>query len=128
MLLNDRRRHLDERQHGVVAARIANITHGQNQHTLRSAILPVQPIRQSDAAEMLNVSERTVRSARTVIDEGAPELVAAVETGRVAADVAALPKAQQTEIVAHVDLAAATQTILQMHSRHWLCTLPCQSR
>jgi N6-adenosine-specific RNA methylase IME4 len=53
---------------------------------------------------MLNVSERSVRSAAEVRDHGAPELVHAVEHGRVsvsaAADVAELPEGEQREIVA----------------------------
>lgn len=102
--LNLRRRHLDESQRGVVAAKIANMRHGGDRRSDQAANLPVENVSQSAAAEMLNVSERTVRSARTVIDEGAPELVAAVETGIVsvsaAADVATLPKPQQAEIVA----------------------------
>lgn len=99
--LNLRRRHLDESQRAVVAAKLANMKQGNYS---KAANLPVSPVSQSDAADMLNVSERTVRSARAVIDEGAPELVEAVEHGRVsvsaAADVATLPKQQQSEIVA----------------------------
>jgi N6-adenosine-specific RNA methylase IME4/ParB-like chromosome segregation protein Spo0J len=99
--LNLRRRHLDESQRAIVAAKLANMRQG---NFSKAANLPVSPVSQSSAADMLNVSERTVRSARTVIDEGAPELVEAVEHGRVsvsaASDLATLPKQQQTEIVA----------------------------
>jgi hypothetical protein len=99
--LNLRRRHLDESQRAIVAAKLANMRQG---NFSKAANLPVSPVSQSSAADMLNVSERTVRSARTVIDEGAPELVEAVEHGRVsvsaAADVATLPTQQQVEIVA----------------------------
>jgi N6-adenosine-specific RNA methylase IME4 len=53
---------------------------------------------------MLNVGKRSVERARAVIDEGASELIAEVEQGRIsvsaAADVATLPKSQQVEIVA----------------------------
>jgi N6-adenosine-specific RNA methylase IME4 len=97
--LNLHRRHLDESQRALVAARIATLPLGANQHTA-SANLPTQ----AEAADMLKVSERTVRTARRVVDEGAPELVSAVEGGRVsvsaAADVAELPKDRQREIVA----------------------------
>ena len=37
-----------------------------------------------DAAEKLNVSERTVKTAKQIKEKGSPELVAAVESGKVA--------------------------------------------
>jgi len=37
-----------------------------------------------DAAEKLNVSERTVNTAKQIKEKGSPELVAAVESGKVA--------------------------------------------
>lgn len=96
--LNLHRRHLDESQRAVVAARIATLPKGANQHAQICA--PSQ----SDAAELLSVSRRTVQSAREVLDQGDPELVSAVERGEVsvsaAADVAELPKEKQREIVA----------------------------
>lgn len=97
--LNLHRRHLDESQRAMVAAKIATLPKGANQHTA-PANLPTQP----EAAALLNVSERTVRSARRVLDRGSGELVSAVESGRVsvsaAADVTEFPKPRQSEIVA----------------------------
>ncbi|MGE0290390.1 MAG: MT-A70 family methyltransferase [Bradyrhizobium sp.] len=94
------RRHLTESQRGMVAAKLAKLPKGVNQHTAASANLPTQ----TQAADMLNVSERTLRTAKVVEEHGSPELVAAVETGVVsvsaAADVATLPKEEQVEIVA----------------------------
>lgn len=75
----------------MVAARIATLQDGERK-VGKFADVPTQP----QAAQMLNVSERTVRSARAVQSQGAPELVAAVETGKVsvsaAADVATLKR------------------------------------
>lgn len=136
--LNLRRRHLDESQRAMVAAKLANLSAGDNQHTVRGpanlpdlpahrppnkpADLPLEiaapdlfsaepadvapvaaladdddeswndvfekagvetppvpapilisPVSQSQAASMLNVSERTVRAAVKVKDEGARE-------------------------------------------------------
>ena len=78
----------------------------------KGANLPLLPKAEPEAAEvtvaeaaaLLNVSERSVKSARKVHDQGAPELVAALDQGKVAvstaADIATLPKAEQAEVVA----------------------------
>ncbi|NGM47973.1 hypothetical protein G5B31_20875, partial [Rhodobacter sp. SGA-6-6] len=39
----------------------------------------IAPVSQAQAAEMLNVSERSVRAAKTVIAKAAPEVIEAVE-------------------------------------------------
>lgn len=118
---NLHRRHLSESQRASVAAKLANMRAGDNQHGRGGANLPdllgeskPAPVTVARAAEMLNVSERSVKSARKVQERGAPELVAAVDDGRVsvaaAADIAEAPKAEQVEIVARGEreiLAAA---------------------
>ena len=94
--LNLRRRHLDESQRAMVAAMLATLKLGDNQH---SEGLPI-----GRSSELLNVGERSVARAREVIDRGATELVQAVERGRVsvsaAADIATQPIEEQREIVA----------------------------
>lgn len=96
--LNLHRRHLDESQRAMVASRLATLPRGANQHAQICA--PSQ----DEAAELLNVSRRSVQQAKKVSDDGAPELVEAVEQGRVsvnaAATIAEAPKDQQREIVA----------------------------
>lgn len=93
---NLRRRHLDESQRAMVAARLATLKLGDNQH---SEGLPI-----GRGSELLNVGERTVARAREVQEHGTPELVHAVERGAVsvsaAADVATLSVQEQREIVA----------------------------
>lgn len=90
--LNLKRRHLSESQRAMVAAKLATISHGGDRRSDQAANLPVG---QAQAAELLNVSERTVRAAAKVKNEGAASLVQAVERGAVsvsaAADVATLP-------------------------------------
>lgn len=97
--LNLHRRHLNETQRSMVAARIATLSHGQTQSG-QLADVPTQ----SDAADMLNVGERTVRRAREVIEHGAPELVGAVERGEIAvsaaASIADMEPEEQAAIVA----------------------------
>lgn len=100
--LNLRRRHLDESQRSLVASKLENVGHGGDRKSSdQNANLHLD---RAGAAAMLNVSPRSVATAAKVLDEGAPELVAAVERGEVsvsaAADVATLPKAEQVEIVA----------------------------
>lgn len=95
---NVARRHLDESQRAMAAAKIATLQRGVNQHA------SIEAPSQSNAASLLNVSRSGVQRAREVLDEGDESLVKAVERGTVsvsaAADVASLPKAEQAEIVA----------------------------
>lgn len=90
--LNLVRRHLDESQRAMVAAKMANMEQGHRSDLQPSANL--QKVSQEDAAKMLNVSTRTVASAAKVRKEADPEVVQAVERGVIsvaaAADVAKL--------------------------------------
>lgn len=108
---NLHRRHLTESQRASVAAKLANMRHGEraDYRADRGANLPIcdapaAPVTVSEAAAMLSVSERSVKSARKVHEKGAPELVAAVDAGEVsvsaAADIADRPRDVQAEIVA----------------------------
>lgn len=120
---NLHRRHLTESQRASVAAKLANM--GQGRPAEKPANLPLLPeqdekpaaVSQSDAARLLNVSERSVRTARKVHEQGSPELIAAVDAGEVsvsaAADLAEMPKAEQTEIVARgkKEILAAAKAI-----------------
>jgi N6-adenosine-specific RNA methylase IME4 len=100
--LNLKRRHLNESQRAMVAAKLANMPHGGDRNSDQAANLPL--VSQSTAADLLNVSDRSIRSAKTVQENGVPELKSAVESGRVsvsaAADIASRPIDEQTEVVA----------------------------
>ena len=100
---NLHRRHLNESQRGMVAAKIANFPRGRPEENP-----PIGGFSTADAAQMLNVGTRTIERARTVRDHGAPELIDVVEQGRVsvsaAADVATLPQEEQAEIVARGEI------------------------
>ncbi len=111
--LNLARRHLSESQRANVAARLANMGHGQRADYAgdRPADLPLlgeavgpAPVTQADAAKLMNVSERMVRAAKHVQADAPPEIVQAVDDGRLsvslAAQVADLPEEVQAEIVA----------------------------
>lgn len=98
---NLQRRHLNETQLGIVAARLANLKHGGDR-SKQAATLPVAVVTQANAAEMLHVSERTVRDARKVLDKATPALLARAESGEVAVSVVAklvdLPASAQNEL------------------------------
>lgn len=101
---NLHRRHLTESQRASIAARVANMPRGTNQHARASANLPTHnepglslseqaaakpPLTSNaDAADMLNVSERSVRSARKVHDTAPPEVSRAVDEGRMSVSLA----------------------------------------
>jgi hypothetical protein len=99
--LNLHRRHLNESQRAMVAAKMATLRQGDNSNA------PIGALAQSQAADLLNVSRRAVQRAAVVRDEATPELARAVESGRVsvsaAADVATLSMEEQAEIVAKGD-------------------------
>jgi hypothetical protein len=99
--LNLRRRHLDESQRAMVAAKLATLKRGDNQHS------PIGETSQAKAAELLNVGKRSVERAAEVRDRGAPELVHAVEQGGVSVSAAAVIAGQsieeQRQILAQVE-------------------------
>lgn len=120
--LNLHRRHLNESQRAMVAARIATLGRGGdrgNQFTGGKA--PIGGMPQPKAAELLNVGERSVQRAREVQQSGAPELVEAVERGEVAVSTAAViaqePPQVQREVVQLSD-REIVQRAKQIQQRH----------
>jgi N6-adenosine-specific RNA methylase IME4 len=99
--LNLKRRHLSESQRAMVAARVANLAHGE-----RKTDRPIG-LSQPEAAQLLNVGERSVKRARTVQEQGVPELAAAVDRGSVAVSTAEVvarePVEVQRQVLAQVD-------------------------
>jgi N6-adenosine-specific RNA methylase IME4 len=100
--LNINRRHLDESQRAMVAAKLATLRQGA-----RTDLSPIGEKSQAQAAELLNVGKRSVERAREVQQQGDPDLVRAVETGKVsvsaAADIASLSREEQREILAKLN-------------------------
>lgn len=115
--MNLARRHLDEAQRAMCAARVANMKHGgdrkskiENQEAnwpldqTEKKPEPQPKITLNKAAEQFNVSERSIKRARTVQEKGVPELAQAVDDGKVslnaASAVSELPREEQVEVVA----------------------------
>jgi hypothetical protein len=80
----------------MVAKKLATLEHGQRQTGKFAGVTT-----QAEAASMLKVSERSVRTAGAVIDKAVPEIVTAVENGDVSVSAAAQfvkqPKEEQAK-------------------------------
>jgi hypothetical protein len=77
--LNLTRRHLNESQRAMIAARLANMSHGGDRTSKQAADLPLATS-QAEAAKLLNVSGRLLRDAKVIAVE-APDEVAAIDAG-----------------------------------------------
>lgn len=97
------RRHLDTSQRAMVASRLAKLTPGRPAENAETSVISST---QEEAAAVLNVSVDSVQAARKVEEAGTPELVKAVDAGKVsvsaAAALAALPVERQVEIIGEV--------------------------
>ena len=75
---NLHRRHLNESQRAMIAARIATIPHGGVRQVGNAA----EGTTQGEAAQRLRVSKRSTTKAKLVISDGTPEQIAAIDEGR----------------------------------------------
>jgi hypothetical protein len=93
---NMHRRQMTIGQRALVATKLASFTQGRPKKSGASAGLP-----QKAVAASLGIDERRIREAKTVVDQGVPELVAALDAGDVdlkaAAAIAELPEDEQRE-------------------------------
>jgi N6-adenosine-specific RNA methylase IME4 len=90
---NIERRHLDESQRAMCAARLAAMRQGA-----RTDIAQICAMSQPEAADRLHVSRRLVQSAHEVLQRAEPELVRAVDQGAIAVSFAAGLVRQSREI------------------------------
>lgn len=106
MSRNLHRRHLTQAQKVAAAAQAANMPVGRPKADIPpiGGVSSGQVLTTQQAAEAMGVATRTVERAKTVVRDGAPELVAAMAAGKVAvstaAEIADLPKQEQAEVVA----------------------------
>ncbi len=96
--LNLKRRHLSESQRAMVAAKLEGLSHGQRADLAKDANLHL--LKRAEAASLLNVSPRSVATAKKVEEQAEPELVEAVASGQVSVSAAAVitelpPETQQ---------------------------------
>ena len=99
---NEMRRHDNESQRAMAAARLANLKLGDNQHTKEGASIEAGTS-QTEAAETMGVSRRAVQTATKVQATAAPEVLAAIDGGFIAVSDAAsiieMPLEDQSAIV-----------------------------
>jgi hypothetical protein len=93
---NEQRRHMSQSQRALVAAKLASLKLGDNQHSGEGLSI-------EKASQLLNISPASVSRCKNVLSTGVPELVQMVEKDKLAASaaekVAKLPKDKQTELV-----------------------------
>ncbi|HWK52454.1 MAG TPA: MT-A70 family methyltransferase [Steroidobacter sp.] len=110
---NLKRRHLNESQRAMVAAKIANLGVGRpkvGNEPVPPHIPPIGGISARATAAMLNVGARSVERARAVLNGGGAELQREVEQGRVAVSAAAtIAQAAPAEQAAILDEAAGDE-------------------
>jgi ParB-like chromosome segregation protein Spo0J len=89
--VNFHRRHLTGGQRAEIAAELAKFGFGENQHTAKEGAQicapSPSPITQEQAAKLLNVSRRSVQSAKAVRDAD-PELAKKVKSGEISLNAA----------------------------------------
>ncbi len=123
---NLKRRHLNESQRAMVAARIVREKQGFSPTNNADPANLRDGISQPKAADLLNVSERSVHSAGKILSGGSEELVKAVDAGKAtvsaAATVADLPKKEQREAVKAGTVAAKAKEVREGPPRCATCT------
>ncbi|MCK6552656.1 MT-A70 family methyltransferase [Myxococcota bacterium] len=116
--LNAKRRHLTEGQRSMVAARAKPLFEAEAKERMREAgrekgqaNLPDAGQARDHAAKLVGVSPRTVEHACSVLRGAVPEVIAAVDAGKLAvssaADLAKLPPDRQRAVLARADLGRA---------------------
>lgn len=124
--LNLKRRHLSESQRAMVAAKLANVTKADAgrmgakvSHGLASANLQLPKTTSAEAASLLNVSPRSVATAKKVEEQAEPELVEAVANGQVSVSAAAmataLPREEQQAIMAEIEQGGKPSEVIKNH-------------
>lgn len=82
--MNLHRRHLNESQRAMIAAKISNLPHGSNQFHREEVGIPTSSITAAKAAEMMNVHRGTVFDAKAVLAKADSAQIAAIEKGEAA--------------------------------------------
>ena len=114
---NLQRRQLDETQRAMVGAKLATLRPGQGKDTKAANLPDSKPLTQKEAAEIVNVSERSIRDGKKVLEQGAPEVQEAVERGEVKVSAAALLAELSPEEQADIILNANPKAIAKVEKK-----------
>lgn len=100
---NLHRRHLNESQLAMVAARLANLpNHRPQKEVATGGHLPEEPVSIPEAAEMVGAKRTSMQRAKAIIKNCVPEIVAMVDSGELklgtARHLVDVPKNEQKEI------------------------------
>lgn len=109
---NLHRRHLNESQRAMVAGRIADMHQGE-----RTDLSPIGEKSQAEAADLLNVSKRSVERAKIVQEKGTPDEIAAVESGNAAVSHVAEAVQERAETAPVEDWLAAGKVLAEARSQ-----------
>lgn len=110
---NLHRRHLDVSQRAILAARMANLKRGDNDHTREE--LPDGGSSVAEVASRVGVGARTVERAKQVIEHGAPALVEAVERGEIPVSFAARFVAEEPDPKTQAKLVKQGRQAMREH-------------
>lgn len=105
---NLKRRHLNESQRAVIAAKLANLKNGQR--TTSANLQSSKPVTQPEAAKLFNVSPRTVATIKSVEKE-APELIEKIERGEMTANEAKKKASEKRRFEQHTQLAKIAEKV-----------------
>jgi ParB-like chromosome segregation protein Spo0J len=79
--MNLHRRHLNESQRALIAAKITNMKRGDSLSQRRDDGIPSSTTSAAQAGEMLKVHRTTVNAAKKILCEGTPEEISQIERG-----------------------------------------------
>ena len=113
---NLKRRHLNESQRALIAARLANLRSGVRRGRSQAASIEAATT-QSEAAKLLKIGRPSVQRAAVVLRTAGAELVAAVAHGQIpvstASKLARLSEAEQVKVAGDVNPRRAARQMLE---------------
>lgn len=110
--LNLARRHLNESQRAMIAARLVNTPAHRPEREPIGSLMP-----KDEAAQLLNVSPRAVQRARMVLEAASPETIAKVERGELAVSRAAKEVRERER---REEWAAQAEAVKAEEERWWV--------